>query len=249
MTTVVYNTTDNGANDFDISLFAQTWRAVGAGNNLFIGTGNGLAAGFNLVIPATADATRNFTSAIFTATLADSTGTTVGKTLTLSAYADPDHAELEVGQARSGDTKVELGSLTIPTAVTTLDITVDPVLLNSLFRNSRYTTGVAVFILESSDIDGSSSIEIDATEGSGTPAFLTTVEHDHITGWLAHDSKRDMNTVDDRFGLPIASEDLVPDGFRPGLAVRPNDIDPPEVMDGYMPSGGEGTPHDEPTSG
>ncbi len=240
-----YAITDSGAGDFDIQ--SSIW--TDGGSTLSLGLRGTNEVGFNLAIPATADTNDLFTSATLTFRISSiSSGTFVGRTVQLLAYIDPSVGAVTSGSTPSEAPQYVLGSVAVSDTVpTTYTITVEPGFLNAAFRTILFTQSVASFTLECPEAVSGDVALVVAEETGSNGISLATEEHAEYTGWM--DMPMDAHgrgTTDDRYGMPIFSTHRARDGFRPGFSVRPNDVDPAEVIPSYIPNPREGGFDDEP---
>lgn len=120
--------------------------------------------------------------------------------------------------------------------------------LNAMVNNEAYDGRLCISVNIAFTSSGSTDgITFESAEGSATFPTLTTTEVNFYSGWLDMPmSGHGRGVTDDRFGMPIFSTDRALDGFSPGLRVRPNDVDPAEVLPSYIPSPDEGSFDDEP---
>jgi hypothetical protein len=76
------------------------------------------------------------------------------------------------------------------------------------------------------------------------PTWSWTLEH-FFTGTLGPSGPGQRSVRDGRFGMPALNTELVEDGYEPGLWVRPDDRDPEDEADSYVPRPTEGAVDDE----
>jgi len=87
----------------------------------------------------------------------------------------------------------------------------------------------------------------DEDAGTGNEPTLVTVENEFHTGFISGPAfgRRARSRHDPRSGFPVASDELIRDGFEDGLLVSEDSWDPEDPEDRYVPSPLEGVVDDE----
>jgi hypothetical protein len=145
----------------------------------------------------------------------------------------------------SGDLATQSLVLNDPagTALTFSSVSTAP--LVQYLRHSSYNGYICLTITQTG-LGGLLFHSSEATNSALRPT-LTTTEESFTTGMRDGDSigRRSRMRHCPRTGMPVASDDMIRDGWSEGLMVSPEGFDPEDPRDKYVPNPNEGVVDDE----